>query len=108
MNINILSFAHSTYTFSWTIQKTPSQLVTELSKKNNVINVDKCRPVLRRTKPIPIPIKIEEVIDDSSITVHHRTNQTINSTNVLLYVCNSKEQSSEELDDSFGFFDFFE
>lgn len=63
MNINIQAFAPGTYTFSWSRQKTPSQLVKELTKKNTAINVDVCPSVLRRTKPIPIPIKKEEVIE---------------------------------------------
>ena len=65
MNINIQAFAPGTYTFSWSRQKTPSQLVKELTKKNTAINVVVCPSVLRRTKPIPIPIPIkkEEVIE---------------------------------------------
>jgi hypothetical protein len=70
MNINIQAFAPGTYTFSWSrLKKTPSQLVTELSKKNITINVDVCPPVLRRTKPIPIPIKKEEVIEVSPVNL---------------------------------------
>ena len=66
VNINIQAFAPGTYTFSWSrLKKTPSQLVTELSKKNSAINVDVCPPVLRRSKPIPIPPKKEEVIEVS-------------------------------------------
>ena len=108
ININVPAFSHGTYTFSWIRQKKPpSQLVSELSKKNTVINVNMSPPILRRTKPIRI--KMEEVIEVSSITVNHRTNQVINSTNVPLSVYNSEEQSSEEFDDSsFGFFNFFE
>ena len=63
MKINIQAFAPGTYTFSWSRQKTPSQLVKELTKKNTAINVDVCPSVLRRTKPIPILIKKEEVIE---------------------------------------------
>ena len=108
MSINVPAFAHSTYTFSWVRQKkTPSQLVRELSKKNTAFNIDMRPSILRRTKPIRI--KMEEVIEVSSITVNHLTNQTNKLTNVPLSVCNSEEHSSEELvDDSFGFFDFFE
>ncbi len=70
MNINIQAFASGTYTFSWSrLKKTPSQLVTELSKKNTAINVDICPPVLRRTKPIPIPIKKKEVIEVSPVNL---------------------------------------
>ena len=69
MNINIQAFAPGTYTFSWSRQKTPSQLVTELSKKNTAINVDVCPPFLRRSKPIPIPIKKEEAIEVSHVNL---------------------------------------
>jgi hypothetical protein len=71
MNINVSAFAPSTYTFSWISQKTPSQLLTELCKKKKTA-IDICSPVLRRSKPIPIPKKPEEVIEDS--TVNHCTN----------------------------------
>ena len=59
-NINIRAFAPSTYTFSWSSQKTPAQLLTELCKKKKT-NVDIRPPILRRTKPIRI--NKEEVIE---------------------------------------------
>ena len=70
MNINIQAFAPGTYTFSWSRQKTPSQLVKELCKKKKTA-IDICSPVLRRSKPIPIPKKTEEKIEDSPITINH-------------------------------------
>ena len=66
-NINIRAFAPSTYTFSWSRQKTPSQLVKELTKNNTAINVDMRPPILRRTKPIRI--KMEEVIEVSPVNL---------------------------------------
>ena len=70
VNINGPAFAPSTYTFSWISQKTPSQLLTELCKKKKTA-IDICSPVLRRSKPIHIPKKTEEKIEDSPITINH-------------------------------------